>query len=443
MSLAAELLHKTAEFLDPHLSLVILEGIEEKKALDESLIAQEKIQVLSRTRMYDYFLEELNKLKGKISAEEITTLTQNAENEKKEAARNLAIYKKYSENFINNVVEDKEKYAELEKEKFTKAAYAKIFKSLDIFSKEEIENSVKYARALYDIGQYSESNKILTCVLALVEDEEQIINVLWGKLTSEILTESISEAVDDLKLLRDRLEKDRAGVSHMQVLANRVSLLHTALYLFLNLRYSEDSLEALIDLFTRENYLSAIQDGAPHLVRYLLGALFLLKNFPKFDINKVNYLLPNFKPEVCNYSDSLNKFIIALLQDFDFKRAQTIIKEFRKNLEGDYFLGERIDDIVNNAQKVFFEVYCKIYRKIEIKTVSEYLGVSKEEAEIWIVNLIRSTNTEAKVDPEQGVIHLTSPQQSVYEQVFNKTKDLVPRTNILINNISRILKSED
>jgi len=443
MSLAANLLHKTTEFLDPHLSLVILEGIEEKKALDESIIAQEKIQVLSRTRIYDYFLEDLNKLKGKISAEEITTLTQNAENEKKEAARNLAIYKKYSENFINNVVEDKEKYAELEKEKFTKAAYTKLFKSWDVFTKEEIENSVKYARALYDIGQYSESNKILNCLLSLVDDEEQIINVLWGKLTSEILTESINEAVDTLKLLRDRLEKDRAGVSHMQVLANRVSLLHTALYLFLNLRYSEDSLDSLIDLFTRDNYLSAIQDGAPHLVRYLIGALLLLKNFPKFDINKVNNLLPNFKPEVCSYSDSLNKFIIALLQEFDFKKAQVIIKDFKKDLEGDYFLGDRIKDIVNNAQKVFFEVYCKIYRKIEIKTVSDYLGVSKEEAEIWIVNLIRSTNTEAKVDPEQGVIYLTSLQQSVYEQVFNKTKDLVPRTNILINNISRILKSDE
>jgi translation initiation factor 3 subunit E len=443
MSLAANLLHKTTEFLDPHLSLVILEGIEEKKALDESIIAQEKIQVLSRTRIYDYFLEDLNKLKSKISAEEITSLTQNAENEKKEAARNLAIYKKYSENFINNVVEDKEKYAELEKEKFTKAAYTKIFKSWDIFTKEELENSVKYARALYDIGQYSESNKILNCLLSLVEDEEQIINVLWGKLTSEILTESINEAVDTLKLLRDKLEKDRAGVSHMQVLANRVSLLHTALYLFLNLRYSEESLEALIDLFTRDNYLSAIQDGAPHLVRYLIGALLLWKNYPKFDINKVNNLLPNFKPEVCSYSDCLNRFIIALLQEFDFKKAQVIIKDFKKDLENDYFLGDRIKDIVNNAQKVFFEVYCKIYRKIEIKTVSDYLGVSKEEAEIWIVNLIRSTNTEAKVDPEQGVIYLTTPQHSVYEQVFNKTKDLVPRTNILINNISRILKNDE
>lgn len=92
---------------------------------------------------------------------------------------------------------------------------------------------------------------------------------------------------------------------------------------------------------------------------------------------------------------------------------------------------------------IFFEVYCKIYRKVGIKTVAEYLNVKKEEAEIWVVNLIRSTGVEAKVDLEEEVIYITSSKPSVYEQVFNKTKDLVPRTTILINNISRILKTED
>jgi len=442
MSLA-DLLHKTTEFLDPHLSLVILESYETKQVLDKNFIAQEKIRVLSRTKIYDYFLEDLKNLKDKIPAEEITALQQSTEKEKTIAATNLAVYKKYSENFVKNVIDNAENYAELEKEKFSKAAYTRVFKSLDAFSKDDLDYSIKYARAQFDIGQYGAASKLLTSLLPLVEDDEQIINVLWGKLISEILTESYTEAIDDLKLLRDKLEKDTYKASRMQVLANRVSLLHTAAYLFLTLKFSEDSLETLIDLFTRENYLSAIQNGAPHLNRYLIGAFLLLKNYPKFDLNRLINLLPNFNPDVCNYSDNLNAFTLALLSEFNFKKAQSLIKNFKKDLEGDYFLGQHIDDIVNNAQKVFFEVYCKIHRKIELKTVAEYLGVNNEAAEIWIVNLIRNTNADAKVDPEQGLIHLTSPQQSVYELVFNKTKDLVPRTNILINSVSRILKSED
>lgn len=350
MSLSADLLNKTTDFLDPHLSLVILEDLEDKKTLDAHVIVQEKIKVLSRTRIYDYFLEDVKKQKDRVSAEELENLTKRAQDNKLEAAKSLAVYKKYSENFLNSVVEDKEKYAELEKDKFSRAAYIKIFKTLDIFSKDELEYAMKYARAQYDIGQYGESNKVLNCLLPLLDDEDHIINVLWGKLTSDMLTDSIQEALEDLKLLRERLEKDRQGASHMQVLANRVSLLHTALYLHLRHRYNEESLEALIDLFTREVYLSAIQDGAPHLIRYLIAVFFLSKNFPKFDLNKLTGLLPNFRPDICNYSDSLSKFVLALLQDFDFKKAQTIIKDFKKDLEGDYFLGDRINDIINNAQ---------------------------------------------------------------------------------------------
>ena len=443
MSLAADLLNKATEFLDPHLSLVILEDLEEKKTIPENVVAQEKIKVLSRTKIYDYFLEDVRKLQGKVSAEEIESLSQSTDKQKIEAATNLAVYKKYSENFIKNVVDDAEKYAELEKDKFSKNTYNKLFKSLDIFTKEDIDFSIKYARAQFDIGQYAESNKILNCLLPLLEDDEQIINVLWGKLVSNILIENINEALDDLKLLKERLDKDRERASHMHILANRVSLLHTAVYLLLKVKYGEDSLEAFIDLYTKENYLSAIQDGAPHLIRYLLSAFFLMKNFPKFDLNKLMNLLPNFKPDICNYSDSLNKFVLALLQDFDFKKAQALIKDFRKDLQGDYFLDSHIDEIINNAQKIFFEVYCKIHRKIEIKTVAEYLGVNNEKAEIWIVNLIRGIGAEAKVDLEQQIINLTSTRQSVYEKVFNKTKDLVPRTNILINNITRILKTEE
>jgi len=392
--------------------------------------------------MYDYFLEDVQKNK-EIPAEEVAALKESTEKEKTTAATNLAVYKKYSENFIKQVIDDEKNYVELEKEKFSKAAYTRVFKSLEVFSKDDIDYSVKYARALFDIGQYETANKILNTLLPLIDEDEQIINVLWGKLVSAMLVESFTEAADDLKILKEKLDKDRQGVSHMHVLANRVSLLHTAVYLFLKTKFSEDSLETLIDLFTRDNYISAIQNGAPHLIRYLVAAFLLLKNYPKFDLNKLTNLLPNLNPDVCNYTDGLNLFTLALLQDFNFKKAQTLIKGFKSDLEGDYFLGNRIDEIINNAQKVFFEVYCKIYRKIELKTVAEYLGVSKEEAEIWIVNLIRNSNVDAKVDPEQGLIYLTSQQQGVYEQVFNKTKDLVPRTNILINTISRILKTEE
>ena len=54
--------------------------------------------------------------------------------------------------------------------------------------------------------------------------------------------------------------------------------------------------------------------------------------------------------------------------------------------------------------------------------VAEHLGVSQEEAEVWIVNLIRNANMEAKIDLEKGILVLTSSQPSVYERVGIKYK---------------------
>ena len=65
--------------------------------------------------------------------------------------------------------------------------------------------------------------------------------------------------------------------------------------------------------------------------------------------------------------------------------------------------------------------------------VAEHLGVSQEEAEVWIVNLIRNANMEAKIDLEKGILVLTSSQPSVYERVFT--------LNFLNENINYILDS--
>lgn len=276
-----------------------------------------------------------------------------------------------------------------------------------------------------------------------MEEEESLLSALWGKLICNILVENYGDANEDSKVLREKLEKEREKATHMQILAGRINLLHTILFLEYNYNYNDEALEYTIDTFATEKYLNAIQVGAPHLLRYLVSSFLLLKPSAKFDLSKLIGLLPYIRPEVSNYSDCLTEFVLSLLEDFDFKKTQEILKRFKKELTGDYFLQKHIDTLVNNAQTIFFEVFCKIYRKIEIKTVASFLDTDLEKAEIWIVNLIRNANYEAKVNADTGVINLTSSKGSVYESVFNKTRDILPRTNILINNISRILKSQE
>ena len=49
--------------------------------------------------------------------------------------------------------------------------------------------------------------------------------------------------------------------------------------------------------------------------------------------------------------------------------------------------------------------------------VSSYLEIPKEEAEIWIVNLIRNANIEAKIDSEKDIVVITRSRGNYYEEV--------------------------
>ena len=60
--------------------------------------------------------------------------------------------------------------------------------------------------------------------------------------------------------------------------------------------------------------------------------------------------------------------------------------------------------------------------------LGEKLNMSPDEAERWIVNLIRNANLDAKIDSQNGTVVMGSQMLSPYETVIDKTKNLFNRT---------------
>lgn len=60
--------------------------------------------------------------------------------------------------------------------------------------------------------------------------------------------------------------------------------------------------------------------------------------------------------------------------------------------------------------------------------LGEKLNMSADEAERWIVNLIRNANLDAKIDSQQGTVVMGSQNLSPYDTVIEKTKNLFNRT---------------
>jgi hypothetical protein len=63
--------------------------------------------------------------------------------------------------------------------------------------------------------------------------------------------------------------------------------------------------------------------------------------------------------------------------------------------------------------------------------LAEKLNMGTEEAERWIVNLIRNASLDAKIDSQKGIVVMGSQALSPYQTIIEKTKNLFNRTQLL------------
>ncbi|XP_015259909.1 PREDICTED: eukaryotic translation initiation factor 3 subunit E-like [Cyprinodon variegatus] len=69
--------------------------------------------------------------------------------------------------------------------------------------------------------------------------------------------------------------------------------------------------------------------------------------------------------------------------------------------------------------------------------LADKLNMSPEEAERWIVNLIRNARLDAKIDSKLGHVVMGNNAISPYQQVIEKTKSLSFRSQMLVMNIEK------
>ncbi|CAM9614759.1 unnamed protein product, partial [Ectocarpus sp. 8 AP-2014] len=61
-----------------------------------------------------------------------------------------------------------------------------------------------------------------------------------------------------------------------------------------------------------------------------------------------------------------------------------------------------------------------------------------EAAEKWIVDLIRGSKLDAKIDSRDNNVIMGGTFPSVYQQIMGKTKDLTVRSYTLVNMLKQL-----
>lgn len=67
------------------------------------------------------------------------------------------------------------------------------------------------------------------------------------------------------------------------------------------------------------------------------------------------------------------------------------------------------------------------------------LNMTEEDAEKWVVNMIRNARLDAKIDSEKGHVVMGTLGVSPYQQVIEKTKNQSVRAQMLCFNVEKKL----
>jgi translation initiation factor 3 subunit E len=404
-----------APFLDTHLVIALLGFLQKNRVLpgQDKEVTASLVTLLGKTLMVDFHTQLAPETAG--LAERKAAAVRRAEELRAECSRLLA------------VVENQQTVRQLRQEwAFTVPALEERFG----VTAEMVDRLYDLAMHEYQCGKYSVAAELLGSYRHLVPHAEKAYEAAWGQLAALILSEGWDAALDVLTRLREIIDtREYPTPSHQ--LYHRAWLLHHSLFVYSRVPQGRN---ALIDLFLSEKYLNAIQTVCPHLLRYLAVAAITSKRRRAV----LKDLVRVVQAEAYTYRDPLTRFLEALYVSFDFDEAQVLLKECDAVVKADFFLTGQAGDFLENAQLLVFEVFCRIFNKIEIPTLGTKLNLAPEAAEKWIVNLIRNARLEAKIDSQANcVVMQTNEAGNPCSLVVERTKGLTFRSNVIGNYISK------
>ncbi|KAK6778952.1 hypothetical protein RDI58_025670 [Solanum bulbocastanum] len=423
-----DLTPRIAQQLDIHLIFPLLEFLQEQGLYPDEYILKAKIELLNHTNMVDYAMDIHKSLyhTDDVPQEMMERRAEVVARLKalEEAAAPLITFLQNS-SAVQELRADKQHNLQLLKERYQ-------------IGPDQIEALYQYAKFQFECGNYSGAADYLYQYRALCTNSDRSVSALWGKLAAEILMQNWDIALEELNRLKEIIDSKSFSTPLNQV-QNRIWLMHWSLFIFFN---HDNGRTLIIDLFNQDKYLNAIQTSAPHLLRYLAIAFIVNKRRrPQFkDFIKV------IQQEQHSCKDPITEFLACIYVNYDFDGAQEKMKECEELILNDPFLGKRAeegsfssvplrDEFLENARLFISETYCRIHQRIDMGVLAEKLNLNLEEAERWIVNLIRTSKLDAKIDTETGTVTMEPNQPNVYEQLIDHTKPLSGRTYKLVSQL--------
>ncbi|KAL9937768.1 hypothetical protein V8E36_003313 [Tilletia maclaganii] len=437
-------------FIDRHLAVPLLSHLEGSQLFSPQDIAKAQYELARGTLMVDYTLNLHEKaFPGQEAPAQL-------EKQREEAiATNERLGAEVES--VLEVIEDPNVVSALKQDKAQNLKFLEDNYKLTI---EQINALYRYGQFHFSCGNYGEASSYLYHFRVLSTDPVLTLSSHWGKLAADTLAGEWDRALEELKLLQDQIDQRASNErgANESLLQKRTWLLHWGLFVFFN---HPQGREQLVEMFFSLPYLNTIQTTCWWLLRYLVAALVITRRTTRF------YVIPSATTAVLGpgerapsskltpqaalrdvlriinlesyrlKADPIIDFLRELYTTFDFDRAQEELRKASDVANNDFFLQEHADVFMENARFIMSETYCRIHQKVDISDLSSRLNMSKAEGEKWIVNLVRDTRADAKIDLKENIVHMNSPAPVVYQKIIESTRGFSFRTAAMGQAIDR------
>ncbi|GAA5864242.1 hypothetical protein JCM1840_006711 [Sporobolomyces johnsonii] len=436
---ADQLLPRLLPHLDRHLVLPLLDFLESREKYSHDEVLKAKIDLLGKTNMVTFVEGMQRELEGKADGEEVQGAEEYRKREQ-EVVKTLNELQAQAQG-VMDIISNPEVVSALRQDKQHNLTYLKENHNMTL---EQIALLYRFGQFQYSIGHYAGASDYLYHFRVLSTDSSLVLSAMWGKLAADILEGSWGAALEELNGLREHIDqRGSAGPGGPLVaLQQRTWWLHWSLFVYYN---HPDGREALLESWLNQNYLNTLQTSAPWLLRYLVAAVVISRKSTLRSAaagnsarsrEAVRDVVRAIGQEQYQYSDAVTEFLRKLYGEVDFEGArEEMAKAAGGELEDDFFLEQFKDEFVENARYLVSEAYCKIHHRIDIGELSDRLGMTREEGERWIVDLVRDARLDAKIDLKQNIVQMNHADTPVYQTVIEKSRGLLFRSQAIASAI--------